>query len=170
MLQTPSSRTTICSQAEAPCALELQVQAFWLVTLLGLHDPLPRSPKVRHLNSHTSLPQSHQTRLRADRLDIRAGEIVLLVNELVEIHIIVQRHLGSVQGKDLALGIFWISQLREAGCSVDGELTIRILEQNLSIDSPRSNQGRVEGLDLVSCHNNLDVSTIIESIKLVQQF
>ena len=88
--------------------MKLQVEALWLVTLLSLHDSLPCGPEVRHLNSHTSLPQSHQARLGADCLDIRAGEIVLLADELVKIYIIVQRHLGCVEGEDLAFGVFWV--------------------------------------------------------------
>ena len=37
-------------------------------------------------------------------LDVGTGEIVLLVDELVEIDVLVERHLGGVEGEDLLLG------------------------------------------------------------------
>ena len=47
--------------------------------------------------------------------------------------------------------------------------TVRILKQNLAIDSTRSDQRRVEGFDLVRGHDHLDVATVIESIKLIEK-
>ena len=61
----------------------LQVQALRLSFLLRLHDPFPRAPEVRHLHPHSSLSQSHQASLRADSLDVSAGQIIFLIDELV---------------------------------------------------------------------------------------
>jgi hypothetical protein len=47
--------------------------------------------------------------------------------------------------------------------------TIGVLEQNLAVDAARSDEGRVERLDFVGGHDDLDVATIVEAVQLVQQ-
>lgn len=49
-------------------------------------------------------------------------------------------------------------------------LTIRVLKKDLSINTARSNQSRVQGLNLISSHENLDISAVIEAIKLIEEF
>lgn len=49
------------------------------------------------------------------------------------------------------------------------KLTIGVLEENLSVNTTRTDKGRVERLDLVGGHDDLDVSTIIETVQLVKQ-
>ena len=49
------------------------------------------------------------------------------------------------------------------------KLTVGVLEENLSVNTTRTDKGRVERLDLVRGHDDLDIATIIETIQLVQQ-
>ena len=49
------------------------------------------------------------------------------------------------------------------------KLTVGVLEENLSVNTTRTDKGRVERLDLVGGHDDLDVSTIIETVQLVEQ-
>jgi hypothetical protein len=49
------------------------------------------------------------------------------------------------------------------------KLTVGVLEENLSVNTTRTDKGRVERLDLVGGHDDLDVSTIIETVQLVKQ-
>lgn len=85
----------------------LQVQALHRATiLLRLHDAFPSRPEVVHLYAHATLPQSHKTSFSTNRPNICTGKIVLLVNELVEVDIVAEGHLRSVQGENLLLGIF----------------------------------------------------------------
>lgn len=48
-------------------------------------------------------------------------------------------------------------------------LTIRVLEENLSVDTTRSDQGRVERLNLVRSHDDLDVTTVVKTIELIEE-
>jgi hypothetical protein len=48
-------------------------------------------------------------------------------------------------------------------------LDVRKREFNLAIDATWSNQSGVQGLDLVCGHDDLDVSTSVESVKLVEE-
>ena len=48
-------------------------------------------------------------------------------------------------------------------------LTVRVLEENLTVDTSRTDERRVKSVDLVCSHDHLDVSTVIESIQLVQK-
>ena len=49
------------------------------------------------------------------------------------------------------------------------KLTVGVLEENLSVNTTRTDKGRVERLDLVGGHDDLDISTIIETVQLVKQ-
>ena len=84
--------------------LHLEVQTFRLSLTLGLQDALPCSSKVSHLNTHSPLSESHQPGLRAYGLDVSAGEVILLIDELIQINVLIQRHLGGMQGEDFLLG------------------------------------------------------------------
>ena len=85
----------------------LQVQSLHRATvLLRLHDALPGSTEILHLHSHPTLAQRHQTGFRANRSNIGSGEIVLLVDELVQIHVVTEGHLRRVESEDLLLGVF----------------------------------------------------------------
>ena len=48
-------------------------------------------------------------------------------------------------------------------------LTVWVLEENLSVDTSRTDQSRIQGFNLVGGHDDLDVTAIIESIKLVKK-
>jgi hypothetical protein len=48
------------------------------------------------------------------------------------------------------------------------KLTVGVLEENLSVNTTRTDKGRVERLDLVGGHDDLDVSTVIETVQLVE--
>lgn len=89
-----------------PCFLHLQVQALWLTLRLRLEDTFPCGTEILHVDPHTTLTERHETSLGTDGLDVGTGKVVLLVDELVEIDILVERHLGGVESKDLLLGGF----------------------------------------------------------------
>lgn len=84
----------------------LQVQSFRLTFSLGLHDSLPCRSEVRHLHPHAPLPQGHQPSFRANGLDVGSGEVILLIDKLVKLDIVVERHLGCVKSEDLSLCVF----------------------------------------------------------------
>ena len=48
-------------------------------------------------------------------------------------------------------------------------LTVRVLEENLSINTTRTDQSRVESVDLVGGHDDLDVTAVVETVQLVEQ-
>lgn len=86
----------------------LQVQALHRATvLLRLHDALTGRTEVVHLYPHATLPQSHETSLSTNCPNIRTGEIVLLVDKLVEVDIVAEGHLRCVEGENLLLGVFY---------------------------------------------------------------
>jgi hypothetical protein len=87
-----------------PWVSRLQVQALWLALALRLQDSFPCRAEVLHVHPHSSLAKGQETGLGTDGLDISTRQIVLLVDKLVQIDILVQRHLGGVEGEDLLLG------------------------------------------------------------------
>jgi hypothetical protein len=48
-------------------------------------------------------------------------------------------------------------------------LTVRVLEEDLSVDTTRTDQSRVESVDLVGSHDDLDVTAVVEAVQLVEQ-
>jgi len=48
-------------------------------------------------------------------------------------------------------------------------LTVWVLEQDLSINSTRSDEGRIERLDLVSSHDDFDIAAVIETVELIEK-
>lgn len=56
-------------------------------------------------NPHPSLPQSQQTSLRADSLDVGTRQIVLGENVLLEIDIVAKSHTRRVQTEDVPLSL-----------------------------------------------------------------
>jgi len=130
----------------------LQVQALRLAFLLRPQNSLPSGTEVGHLDAHSALPESHETGFGANGLDVGTRQIILLGDELLEVDVLVKRHLAGVQGEDLALGVL-----------------VGVLEQNLAVNAARADQRRVEGLDLVRCHDNLDVAAVVEAVQLVEE-
>lgn len=57
--------------------------------------------------------------------------------------------------------------MRHSQCTV--KLTVGVLEENLSVNTTRTNKGRVERLDLVGGHDDLDITTVVETIQLVEK-
>ena len=84
----------------------LQVQFVRHALRLRLHDPLPRAPKVGHLHPHAPLAQGQEPGFRANGFDVGAGEVVFLVDELVELDVVVEGHFGGVEGEDFTFGVF----------------------------------------------------------------
>jgi hypothetical protein len=130
----------------------LQVQPLRLTLLLRLHDPLPRRPKISHLHPHSPFPQCHQPSLTTNRLNVRPTEIILLRNKLLQVHILVQAHLARMKREDLALG-----------------MRIRILEQDLAVDTAGTDESGIEGFDLVGGHDDFDVAAVVEAVELVEE-
>jgi hypothetical protein len=91
-----------CHRTVFPCRQKLQVQPFRLTFSLRLENPFPSTSEILHLHSHPSLSERQQTCFCADGLDIRAGQIVLLVDEFIKLNILTQRHLGRVERENLA--------------------------------------------------------------------
>ena len=85
---------------------ELQVQPFYLLLRLRLHDPIPRGPEIRHLHPHSPFAKCHEPGLGAYSLDVRAGELVFLTDELFEFDVFAEGHLRGVEVEDLAFGVF----------------------------------------------------------------
>ena len=50
-----------------------------------------------------------------------------------------------------------------------GKLTIGIFKQDLAVDSTGSDQGWIQSVDLVGCHDDLDITSVVETIQLIQQ-
>jgi hypothetical protein len=53
--------------------------------------------------------------------------------------------------------------------SLKTALTVRVLEENLAVDTTRSDKSGIQCVDLVGSHNNLDITAIIETVQLVQK-
>lgn len=89
----------------------LQVKSFDRATvLLGLHDALASRTEVIHLDSHTTLSQSHQTSFGTNGSNVGTGKIIFLVDKLIQVHIVTERHLRCVQREDLLLGVLCIDR------------------------------------------------------------
>ncbi|KAI7491326.1 26S protease regulatory subunit [Hortaea werneckii] len=128
----------------------LQVQPFWFAFTLRLEYILTRGAEVGHVDTHTPFTQGHHTSFGADGTNISTRQLVLLRDELLKVDIWRQVHLGRVQIEDLLLGnLIWV------------------LEKNLSVDTSRTNQSGIQRIDLVCCHDHLDISSIIETVQLV---
>ena len=136
----------------SPSLHTLQIQTLRLALRLRLEHPLPRAPKIRHLHPHPALPQRHQPGLGADGLDVRARQVVLLGDKLLEVDVLVEAHLARVQREDLALGVL-----------------VRVLEQDLAVDTAGADERRVQGVDLVGGHDHLDVAAVVEAVELVEE-
>lgn len=50
------------------------------------------------------------------------------------------------------------------------KLTVGVLEENLAVNTTRANKGGIKGVDLVGCHDDLDIATVVETVELVEQF
>ena len=61
-----------------------------------------------------------------------------------------------------------VSQCKESEVLYLDQLTIGILEENLSVNSARTNKGRIQCLDLIGSHDHLDIATVIKSVQLVE--
>lgn len=130
----------------------LQIQTLRLALLFRAEHSLSRRPEIRHLYPHAAFSERQQTRLRANGLDVSTREVVLLRDELLQVDVFVEAHLGRVQSKDLSL-----------------RHLVGVLEQDLSVDTSGSNQGGIQSLDLVGGHNDLDVASVVETVELVQK-
>jgi hypothetical protein len=46
---------------------------------------------------------------------------------------------------------------------------VGVLEEDLSVDTARSDEGWIKGVDLICSHDDFDVSSVIETIKLIEK-
>merc|ERR1719180_619234 len=102
---------------------------------------------------HPPLSESEKTSLSADCLDVSSREVVLGHDVLFKVNIFSQGHFSCVDAKDSALG-----------------LLVWEREHNFPVNSARSDQGGVKGLNPIGRHDHLGVSACIKSIQLVEQF
>ena len=106
---------------------------------------------MRHL--HPAFSQRQQASLRAQRLDVRAGQLILRHDKLLHVDILRQVHPRRVNPEDVPFGL-------DVG---EGKL-------DLAIDAPRSEQRGVQGFNLVRRHDHLDVAPRFEPVHLGQEF
>mmetsp|Transcript_15606 Transcript_15606/g.41971 ORF Transcript_15606/g.41971 Transcript_15606/m.41971 type:complete len:472 (-) Transcript_15606:253-1668(-) len=105
---------------------------------------------MQHL--HAPLAQRQQARLGANRLDVRARQLVLAHDKLLHLDVLRQRHLRGVDLENLPL-----------------RLLIRHRELDLPIDPPRPQQRGIEALDPVRREHDLHVAAAIKPVELIQQ-
>ena len=53
--------------------------------------------------------------------------------------------------------------------NLDARVLIGVRELNLSVNTTRTEQSIVKNVDSIGCHNNLDVLSGFETIKLVEE-
>ena len=130
----------------------LEVQTLGDVALLPVQRLLLGLDEVLLTDLHPALPQRQHPGLGADGLDVGPAQVVLAHDELLEVDVLGQCHLGRVDVEDVPLG-----------------LDVRQREFDLAIDPAGADEGGVETFDLVGGHDDLDVASLVESIELVEQ-
>ena len=113
---------------------------------------IPASIQIDYPSSSLSLPYSN----------IRTRQIVLRLDNRIQIHVTIQTHLAlpltppsfphRMDRKDPLLA-----------------LCVRQRQLDLPINSPRSQQRRIQRFNPIRRHNHLHIAPIIEPIQLVQQ-
>ena len=98
------------------------------------------------------LAQRRHPCLRTAGLDVRARQVVLRQDKLLEVDVRGQRHPRGVDAEDAAL-----------------RLGVREGELDFPVDAARADEGRVQGLDLVGRHDDLDVAARVEAVHLVEE-
>merc|ERR1711971_1459409 len=132
---------------------KLHVESLRGSLLLPVKHILLRLLEVFLGHLHPPLSESEQSSLSADCLDVGTREIVLGHNVLFKVNVFSQGHFPCVDAKDSALGLLvWEREL------------------NFPVNSARSDQGRVKGLNPIGRHDHLGVSACIKPIQLVEQF
>lgn len=77
------------TQVVTPTYTRLQVQPLHRASvLLRLHDSFPGGTEIVHLHPHAALSQRHQPSFGANCADIGTGQIILLVDELIQVDVI----------------------------------------------------------------------------------
>ena len=98
------------------------------------------------------LPDGLHASLLANRIDIGARNAIRPRHVILQVDLIAQIHFSGDGGEDETL------------------LTpIRKRKLDLPIETPGTQQGRVQGVVSVGGHDDLDVDRLIESVHLVQQ-
>mmetsp|Transcript_1778 Transcript_1778/g.3834 ORF Transcript_1778/g.3834 Transcript_1778/m.3834 type:complete len:429 (-) Transcript_1778:221-1507(-) len=136
----------------AQAAGVLEVQAFGRTRVLLVHDVVARLFELSLRDLHPPLAESEQTRLGAHGLDVRARELILGHDELLEVDVLGEVHLGGVDLED-----------------VPARLLVGRRELDLPVDAAGSDERRVERLDLVGRHDHLDVVARVEAVELVEK-
>lgn len=80
------------------------IEAIWHVALLEVQHLLLGLLEVLFVYSHTALAKGDQTGLSAHCLDIGSGQVVFSRDQLFELHVVGQAHLGGVDLEDFVLG------------------------------------------------------------------
>lgn len=124
----------------------------WDVSFLAVQALVLGRPEIRHLNLHSSFTKRNQAGFRTHSFDVRARQILLGHDELLQVDIVSQTHLACVDAEDLSLS-----------------LLVREWELNLAVDTTWADQSRIKPFDLVRSHDDLHVAAGVEAVKLVQE-
>mmetsp|Transcript_65689 Transcript_65689/g.174049 ORF Transcript_65689/g.174049 Transcript_65689/m.174049 type:complete len:201 (+) Transcript_65689:120-722(+) len=129
-----------------------QVHALWDISFFLVQRFFLGLSHVRLRHLHAPFSKSQHTRFGTNGFDVGATELVFRCNEFFQVHVIGQSHLAGMDLKDAAFG-----------------LLVWHWKFNFSIDPSRSDHCRIQTVDPVCRHDDLDVSSVVESVKLIQQ-
>lgn len=135
---------------------DLQVTPLSTVKVMALIRPLHHG-LVRLLEilrrDHVPVPaNSAQPCLCADRRDLGRIQPLRSPDEVLELYVRRELHLGSGRGEDQA-----------------PLATVRQRELDLAVQSPRAHQSRVERVGAVCGHDHFDIGVLVKAIHLVQK-
>mmetsp|Transcript_22528 Transcript_22528/g.72949 ORF Transcript_22528/g.72949 Transcript_22528/m.72949 type:complete len:408 (-) Transcript_22528:387-1610(-) len=130
-----------------------QVHALGDAALLLVQSLLLRLAHVHLCDLHAPLSEGQHTGLGAHGLDVGAAELVLGNDEFLQVDVVRERHLARVDLEDPSLG-----------------LLVRQWELDLPVDTPGTDHGRVQRIDAVGGHDDLDFAAVVETVELIQQF
>merc|ERR1711988_1922335 len=117
-----------------------------------LHDLGDGHLKVLLVDVHTSLTQGVHTSLGTDSLHLSTRSAMHELSNTLEVDTTGEVHATRVDLEDIETG-----------------LLTRVGELDLAVDTAGTEEGRVEDVDSVGGHEDLDVLCRLKSIELVQQ-
>mmetsp|Transcript_3239 Transcript_3239/g.6729 ORF Transcript_3239/g.6729 Transcript_3239/m.6729 type:complete len:477 (-) Transcript_3239:80-1510(-) len=132
---------------------ELQIKPFRNISLFAIQSLFFCFHEIFLAYFHSAFSQSKHTCFRTHGLDIGTTEFISALNELFQIDIVRQRHLVGMNIENVSL------------C-----LGIRERKFDLTIDTTRTNEGRIKTFDSIRGHDDLHVAALIKTIQLIQKF
>mmetsp|Transcript_8153 Transcript_8153/g.18160 ORF Transcript_8153/g.18160 Transcript_8153/m.18160 type:complete len:277 (+) Transcript_8153:97-927(+) len=133
-------------------ALPHQLHDAHVLVAVFLHHLGHRHLEVILCDMLPALSQRKHTSLCADSFAFCSACTIHLCCYLPQVDSAHQVHLPRMDLQDLRARFFvWIGEL------------------HLAVDSPRSQQGVIQDVDTIRCHDNLDVLSCFKTIKLVEQ-